>query len=111
MGDGVMRYRVMRLMVFFDLPTLTAIDRRNYRLFRKSLLNEGFLMIQESIYVRVAMNKQSAEFLEKRLQKVAPSDGIIQTLIVTEKQYASMKFLTGESSRDIRNSDERLIII
>lgn len=44
-----MRYRVMRLMVMFDLPVITSEDRRNYRQFRKLLINEGFLMIQESV--------------------------------------------------------------
>ena len=101
----------MRLMVFYDLPTLTENDRRNYRQFRKNLINEGFLMIQESVYARVAVNRKSAEFLEKRINDIAPSDGVIQSLIVTEKQYASMKFLTGKSIEDVRNTDERTIII
>lgn len=101
----------MRLLVMFDLPTLTSEDRRNYRQFRKALINEGFLMMQESIYVRVAVNKKSAELLEKQLQKIAPKDGLIQTLMVTEKQYASINFLAGESSQDIRNTDTRLVVI
>lgn len=48
-----MRYRVMRLMVMFDLPVETSEQRREYRRFRKSLINEGFCMIQYSVYVRV----------------------------------------------------------
>ena len=73
----------MRLMVMFDLPVETSENRRNYRQFRKLLLSEGFLMIQESVYVRVTTNKQSAALLEKRLAKSAPSDGLVQTLIIT----------------------------
>lgn len=106
-----MSYRIMRLMVMFDLPVETSENRRNYRQFRKLLLSEGFLMIQESVYVRVTTNKQSAALLEKRLAKSAPSDGLVQTLIITEKQYASMKFLTGESKQDVRNTNDRLVII
>lgn len=53
-----MRYRVMRLMIMFDLPVLTSENRRNYRKFRKALINEGFLMMQYSIYVRVCSNKK-----------------------------------------------------
>lgn len=106
-----MRYRIMRLMVLYDLPTLTENDRRNYRQFRKNLINEGFLMIQESVYVRVTVNRKSAEFLEKRIGDIAPDDGIVQSLIVTEKQYASMKFLTGKSIEDVRNTDDKVIII
>lgn len=106
-----MRYRVMRVMIFFDLPTLTAQDRRNYRQFRKALINEGFLMIQESVYVRVAVSRQSAEFIERRIEQIAPDDGLVQSLIVTEKQYTGMKFLTGKMIQDVRNSDARVIVI
>lgn len=106
-----MRYRVMRLMVMFDLPVTTSEDRRNYRQFRKLLINEGFLMIQESVYVRVAVNKQSADFLERRLAKSAPPVGIVQTIIITEKQYIAMKFLTGSIKQDVRNTDDRLVVI
>ncbi|WP_207668553.1 CRISPR-associated endonuclease Cas2 [Periweissella cryptocerci] len=101
----------MRLMLFFDLPVLTSEQRRNYRRFRKQLINEGFLMIQESVYVRVAINRKSAEFLEKRLLDVVPPEGIVQTLIVTEKQYASMNFLVGASIDDVKNNDDKVIII
>lgn len=106
-----MRYRVMRLIVMFDLPTLTEENRRDYRQFRKALISSGFIMMQESIYVRITTNKQSAKLLENQLQKIAPSAGVIQTLMVTEKQYASMNFLVGESKKDIRNSAGRLIVI
>lgn len=106
-----MRYRMMRLIVFFDLPVTTDKNRRDYRQFRKNLLNEGFLMIQESVYVRVAVNKQSAEFLEKRIGEFSPSQGLIQTLIVTEKQYTSMHFLSGEAKKDVRNTNDRLVVI
>jgi CRISPR-associated protein Cas2 len=101
----------MRLMVMFDLPVETSDNRRDYRKFRKMLLIEGFLMLQESIYVRITTNKQSAILLENRLAKLAPPEGLVQTLMVTEKQYASMRFLVGESKNDIKNSDDRLVII
>ncbi|WP_439425654.1 CRISPR-associated endonuclease Cas2 [Oenococcus alcoholitolerans] len=106
-----MRYRIMRLMIFFDLPTLTPNDRRNYRLFRKALINEGFLMIQESVYVRVTVNRKSAEFMERRIASLCPSSGLVQSLIVTEKQYVGMKFLVGTPSDDIRNTDDKVIVI
>ncbi|WPC16987.1 CRISPR-associated endonuclease Cas2 [Pediococcus inopinatus] len=101
----------MRLMVMFDLPVETSKDRRNYRKFRKALLNEGFLMIQYSIYVRVCVDKKSANLMEKRIATFSPPDGLIQTLMVTEKQYNSMIFITGEFKKDVRNSAERTIII
>lgn len=101
----------MRLMVMFDLPTETAQDRKNYRQFRKALLSEGFIMMQESIYVRITVNKKAAELLEQRVAQVAPADGLIQTLTVTERQYASMKFMAGTPNTEIGNQDLKVVVI
>ncbi|WP_240680323.1 CRISPR-associated endonuclease Cas2 [Alloscardovia theropitheci] len=98
-------------MIFFDLPTLTDSDRKNYRLFRKSLVEEGFLMIQESVYVRIATTHESAEFIENRIKSIVPPKGVVQSLIVTEKQYASIRFLVGESIDDFRNLDVGTVVI
>ncbi|TWW10885.1 CRISPR-associated endoribonuclease Cas2 [Dellaglioa algida] len=106
-----MRYRIMRLLVMFDLPTKTSSERRAYRHFRKSLLNEGFLMIQYSVYVRVCVSKQSAQFIENRIASYVPDEGLIQTLMVTEQQYNKMHFLAGELKKDVRNSSERTLIL
>lgn len=95
----------------FDLPVETSEDRRIYRKFRKALLNEGFLMIQYSVYARVCVDRNAANFLEKRISLIAPAKGLVQTLMVTEKQYNSMHFLTGNFKKDVRNSSERTIII
>lgn len=101
----------MRLMVLFDLPMDTSEDRRHYRHFRKKLLREGFYMMQFSVYARVCVNRQSARFLEKRLSTFVPESGLVQTLIITEKQYQDMHFLAGEENKDIINSGKRTIVI
>lgn len=106
-----MRYRVMRLFVMFDLPVTTAQNRRDYRIFHKALVNEGFLMMQESVYTRITANRKSAELLEQRLIKELPKTGLVQTLIVTESQFSSIKFLLGTESDDIRNNPSRVIVI
>lgn len=106
-----MRYRVMRLFVMFDLPVETAENRREYRIFRKALINEGFIMMQESVYTRITVNRKAATLLEQRLVKQLPKQGLIQTLIVTESQFNSMNFLLGEASDDIRNNPARVIVI
>lgn len=106
-----MRYRIMRLVIMFDLPTDTAEDRRNYRKFRKRLINEGFLMIQYSVYCRVCITKQSATFLENKIAGIAPDKGLIQSFMMTEKQYSDMHYITGKKKEDVRNSSERTIIL
>ena len=39
-----MSYRYMRIIVMFDLPVVTASDRRAYTQFRKYLIKNGFLI-------------------------------------------------------------------
>ena len=101
----------MRVVIFFDLPMKTAVERKAYTEFRKNLIKEGFLMIQESVYVRVATTRESARFLENRVASFVPGEGLVQSLIVTEKQYASIRFLLGKHVEDARNADERTVII
>jgi CRISPR-associated protein Cas2 len=85
----------MRMLVFFDLPVVTRAERRAYTQFRRFLLNDGFDMIQFSVYGRV-LNGRDAE--EKHMQRVVanlPPAGSVRLLTVTEKQFASMKLLVG----------------
>ena len=106
-----MRYRIMRLMIMFDLPVDTASERREYRQFRKRLINEGFLMIQYSIYERVCVSRKTAIFLENRIKSFLPTSGVVQSLMVTEKQYNDMHFLVGNPVDDVRNSSDRTVIL
>lgn len=101
----------MRLMIMFDLPMSSSEERRNYRRFRKNLINEGFLMMQYSVYVRVCPTRKAASALEQRISGITPKDGLVQSIIVTEAQYQAMHFISGEMKEDIRNSAERLIIL
>ncbi len=101
----------MRLMVFFDLPTDTHKDRRNYSLFRKLLIKEGFIMMQESIYVKLALNNSVISSIKQKIEKEKPPRGLVQLLTVTEKQYASIETIVGEFCTDIVNDTERLMIL
>lgn len=67
-----MSYRFMRLLVFFDLPTITAQDKREYRAFRKLLIKNGFFMMQESVYCRMILNKGQEEAIVSILLKISP---------------------------------------
>ena len=106
-----MSYRFMRVLVMFDLPTESSIQRRNYRKFRKSLIKNGFIMMQESVYVKLAMNQGSADLIVKSIRKLCPEEDIVQVLQITEKQFSKMEFLVGESQTEYVDSDERFIEI
>lgn len=106
-----MRDRVMRTIVFFDLPNIYYKDKRNYQLFHKFLINEGFIMLQESVYSKLALNLQQAEFNVNRIKKNAPSKGVIQVLNVTEKQYASIEYIIGKPNNKIIDNEDRLVVL
>ena len=106
-----MSYRYMRVIVFFDLPTLTAENRKHYYQFRKYLIKSGFLMMQESVYCKLAVNNVAADAIIENVKKNKPSEGLIQALRVTEKQYNKMDFIIGNTANCVIDSDERLIVL
>lgn len=99
----------MRMIVFFDLPTETSMDRRNYRRFRKFLIQSGFLMLQESVYCKLLLNNSAQSTMAENIRKNKPAKGIVQMLTVTEKQFSKMEYVVGEWTSDVISSDERLI--
>ena len=101
----------MRVLVFFDLPVLTEANRRDYRIFRKYLIKSGFMMIQESVYCKLAQNSSVADTLVENIKKNKPSEGLVQVLRVTEKQYNKMDFIVGENTGDVLSTGERLVIL
>ena len=101
----------MRIIVFFDLPVLTAENRRNYRQFRKFLVKAGFLMMQESVYCKLAVNGSAADAIVDSIKKNKPPVGLVQVIRVTEKQYNKMDYIVGKRSDCIIDSHERLIIL
>ncbi len=101
----------MRVLVFFDLPTESLDDKRNYRKFRKFLIKNGFMMIQESVYAKLALNSTQVTQIVNEVKESRPKFGSVQILTVTEKQFAKMEFISGKVSGDVVNTDERLLIL
>ncbi|MFA6861425.1 MAG: CRISPR-associated endonuclease Cas2 [Bacilli bacterium] len=101
----------MRSMLMFDLPVDTSRDRREYRKFVKFIKKEGFIMFQESIYVKLSMNDSAAKALEKIVTDNVPPKGLVSMLTVTEKQFNGICFMLGEFKTDIVDSDKRVIEI
>lgn len=106
-----MSYRFMRVLVMFDLPTETSENRRNYTKFRKYLIKSGFMMMQQSVYVRLALNQTDAKGMIDSVKKNKPSEGLVQILTITEKQYSKMEIISGEYSNDTVDTDERLLML
>lgn len=101
----------MRILVLFDLPITTLENKRSYRAFRKYLLKNGFMMMQESVYCRIALNAVVAGAIINNVKLNLPTDGLVQLLTVTERQFSRMEVLLGEEHNNVLNSDERLVIL
>lgn len=107
-----MRYNIMRVLCMFDLPVETDEEKRAYRIFRKNLINEGFVMMQYSVYVRTCPSREYVKRLEKRVQKLVPQKGNVRLVTITEKQYMDMKLLVGSRNDTETNiGAERMIIL
>lgn len=106
-----MSYRFMRIIVFFDLPVVTNEDKREYLRFRKHLIKSGFIMMQESVYCKMALNQTAVTTIINNIKKNKPEKGLVQILSITEKQFSKMEFVTGECKSDVLQSDERLVIL
>ncbi|MDE5600962.1 MAG: CRISPR-associated endonuclease Cas2 [Clostridia bacterium] len=101
----------MRTILFFDLPTETSADVREYSRFHRFLIKNGFIMMQKSVYCHLALNASALGSAVAAVRKNKPSKGIIQVLNVTEKQFSRMEFILGQYDGDIINSDSRLVIL
>ncbi len=106
-----MNERFLRMIVFFDLPTDTATDRREYNKFRRHLIKSGFMMLQESIYCKLLLNATTKNSVMLALHKHKPVKGLVQVLTITEKQFSHIEYLVGEYHGDILNSGDRLVIL
>ena len=106
-----MSYRFMRVMVFFDLPAITVEDRQEYIKFRKFLLREGFIMMQESVYSKLVLNSGTATLVRNKVRKNKPHAGLVEVLTITEKQFSGIEYISGTAQQTILDTDERLIII
>ena len=101
----------MRLIVFFDLPSEKAKERRDYRVFRKLLIREGFIMMQESVYSKLTLNATASESIKNKIEKNKPPKGLVQVLTVTEKQFSSIDTIVGEIQNNEIDTTERLLIL
>ena len=101
----------MRVIVMFDLPVTTKADIRNYNRFRKYLIRSGFIMMQESVYTKLALNATAAEFVMKRVRANKPPAGLVQMLMITEKQFSKIEYVVGSRTSEIIDSAERLVVL
>jgi CRISPR-associated protein Cas2 len=98
-------------MIMFDLPSVMSSDRRSYSKFMKFLRSEGFVIMQESIYTKLLLNNTAAILMQDKIRKNSPKKGLVQMLIITEKQFSNIQNISGEVNSDVVQSVNRIIFI
>lgn len=101
-------YRLMWMMVMFDLPVTTDAERKAATAFRGALLDDGFEMAQFSIYTRLCSGKEQAETHVHRIEKDVPEGGKVDILFFTDKQYEKMISFTAGKRRGARKNPDQL---
>ncbi len=101
-------YRVMWVLILFDLPTETKKERRQYSVFRKNLIKDGFTMFQFSIYLRHCPSKDNADVHIKRVKSFLPPYGEIGIMCVTDKQFGQMEIFSGKTPAKKASTPQQL---
>lgn len=108
--NRISEYRVMWIMVYFDLPTETKKDRKEHSRFRKNLQKDGFTMFQFSIYIRHCASKENAEVHTNRIKNIIPEKGMVGIMRVTDKQFGEMDIFVGKKTKKPDSPDRKSVV-
>lgn len=101
-------YRIMWVLVLFDLPTETKKERKAYADFRKKIIRDGFTMFQFSIYMRHCASRENADVHIKRVKSFLPATGDIGILCITDKQFGEIEIFHGQKPEKIEQPCQQL---
>lgn len=106
--DRFSEYRIMWVLVLFDLPTETKKDKKAYADFKKNLQKDGFTMFQFSIYVRHCASNENAEVHIKRVKSFLPEHGNVGILCIADKQFGNIELFYGKKPMDPNTPGQQL---
>lgn len=94
----------------FDLPVITEKDRKVATKFRKFLLDDGYIMMQYSVYSRICKNNDDLNKHINRIKLNVPVTGNVRLLQITENQYNNMIMFCGTKKLEEKISIDNLLI-
>ena len=103
-------YRIMWMMVLFDLPVGSRKERKAATGFRNFLLDQGFEMAQFSVYVRHTSGKEAVAALTRKVEKSLPQSGKVDILQFTDKQYENIVSFKGRGRGVQRKNPDQLVL-
>ncbi len=108
MTTRISEYRVMWVLVLFDLPTDTKKDRKAAADFRNKLQKDGFTMFQFSIYIRHCASSENADVHIKRVKSFLPEYGKVGILCITDKQFGNLELFLGKKPQAVNTPGQQL---
>jgi CRISPR-associated protein Cas2 len=103
--------RFVWLFVFFDLPVGTKSERRAASRFRMFLKDDGFIMLQWSVYARICRGEDGAGTHVGRVTANLPRTGHVRALQVTDRQYGRMRLLLGERRESEKAAPIQMLLL
>ena len=101
-------WRTVWVVALFDLPVETASQRRAYALFRKQLLDDGFSMMQYSVYQRHCASPENATVHVTRMGARVPAEGEVRFIVITDKQFEKIVTFVGRKRKAAASSPAQL---
>ena len=98
----------MWTLVFFDLPTKTFEEKKGYTQFRKHLLQNGYTMMQYSVYMRHHASSENAKVHTERVKRALPTDGEVRLMQITDKQLGKIEVFYGKRRRTVEKPPPQL---
>lgn len=102
------KYKIMWMMVLFDLPVTQEGEAKRANIFRKNLLDLGFEMSQFSVYCRFFVDRQKAEPYIKKIKEKIPPNGNVSILFFTDKQFGDIINIHNNKIQENKNKPEQL---
>lgn len=101
-------YRILWILVFFDLPAETKLERQIASRFRKNIMKDGFGMFQFSIYLRHCSSRENADVHINRVKRILPPKGSIGIMTITDKQFGMMELFYGRKEKACPDTPQQL---
>lgn len=106
--ERLSEYRIMWVLVLFDLPTETKKERKAYTDFRKKILKDGFSMFQFSIYMRHCASRENADVHIKRVKSFLPEFGDVGIMCITDKQFGEIEIFHSRKQTKVQQPCQQL---
>jgi CRISPR-associated protein Cas2 len=103
-------YRAMWLVAMFDLPVMTKKDRREYAIFRKALMQEGFLMVQYSVYAKYCASEETGDTYRRRVRQALPPRGEIRIMAITDRQWGRVEVFLGKKRGQVEKAPDQMML-